>query len=113
MRMTSLFKSARKQPFIRMFTRKRNNNGAMWASLIGLGISAVMFGLNKGQNKGQNKGANVPIPNGQSTGTMGSIQNLLQNNPFKASPSTMNDAAITEFSEELISKALQNNKPNQ
>ena len=34
-----------------MFGRKRNNNGMMWTSLLGLGISAVAYGLGKNRNR--------------------------------------------------------------
>ncbi|MGG5254185.1 hypothetical protein ACQYAD_11885 [Neobacillus sp. SM06] len=97
MRTKSLFKFASRQPFFKMFSRRRNNKGAMWASLIGIGISAVaMLTRNKGQKK-------VPSIN---------FQNLMKNNPLKTSSPNISDAALAEFSEELMSKALQNNQNN-
>ena len=99
MRTKSLFRFASKQPFFKMFSRRRRNNkGAMWASLIGIGISAVAM-LSK--NKGQKKTSSI------------NFQNLMKNNPLKTSTPNISDAALAEFSEELMSKALQNNQNNQ
>lgn len=125
MRMMSLFKSTSKQPFFKMFSRKRSNKGAMWASLIGLGISAVMMKMNKGQKRDTNEngfknvnsyanGSGNTNSNGNANANPNGVgkinfQNLMKNNPLKGNSSMMNDAALAEFSEELMSKALQNN----
>ncbi len=97
MRTKSLFRFAGRQPFFKIFSRRRNNRGAMWASLIGVGISAVaMFTRNRGQKK-------ISSIN---------FQNLMKNNPLKKSSPNISDAALAEFSEELMSKALNNNQNN-
>ncbi|XJZ28966.1 hypothetical protein ACF5W4_09360 [Bacillota bacterium Lsc_1132] len=96
MRMKSLFKPVGKRSFFNMFSRKRSNRGALWASLIGLGISAVMFRRNKGQKNASRI----------------NFQNLMKNNPLKSSSPAKSNAALAEFSEELMSKALQNNNQN-
>lgn len=115
MRMMSLFKSARKQPLIKMFSRRRSNKGAMWASLIGLAISAVMLKMNNGQKKGSNNNFQnmLKMNNGQKKNSNINFQNMLKNNPFKNGAPMINDTALAEFSEELISKTMQNQSNQQ
>jgi hypothetical protein len=82
------------KPFFNMFGRKRNSRGAMWASLLGLGISAAVFGLTRGKR----------------INNMQPIQNLVQSFTPKTNFNQMNNAALTEFSEELLESALRNDK---
>ncbi|MEH7177744.1 hypothetical protein [Neobacillus vireti] len=81
-------------PFFNMFGRKRNRKGTMWASLIGLGISAAVFGLTRGKRK------NITMP----------IQHLVQSFTPKTNLNHMNNTALAEFSEELLASALRNDK---
>jgi hypothetical protein len=78
------------QSFFKMFARKRKSSGAMWASLLGIGISAVVFGVTKGKRKEH------ALP----------FQNAVKNFAPKANLNLMDNAAITEFSEELLMSAL-------
>jgi hypothetical protein len=99
MKIWSLF---RKQPYMKMFTRKRSNKGAVWASLISLGATAAVWGMSKGK---MTKGNSEERKN-KPTGNM--LTNLIGNRNIPM----MNDAALTEFSEELINKAVNNNNIN-
>jgi hypothetical protein len=144
MKMVSLLKSAKKQPYLNMFKKKRNNNGVMWASLISIGISALMMMLGKGkrekftssfQNLTKNiteKSSNQVMNNmpltefaeelnlgknlskdGATNGynaekTEFSKENDSLDIPVNANISQMNDSALTDFSEELLSKAIEN-----
>jgi len=78
------------QPFFKMFARKRKSRGAMWASLLGIGISAAVFGVSKGKRR------DIALP----------IQNMMKNIAPKTNLNLMDNAAITEFSEELLTSAL-------
>ena len=44
-----------------MFGRRRNNRGIIWASLLGLGVSAAAYGLRRNGNRNGNRSA--PIQN--------------------------------------------------
>ncbi len=89
----------KRQPLMKMFRRKQNNNrGVMWASLLSLAVSAAAYVLSRGQ-KQTNEG---------STSKTSPLQNIVSNLAPKNNISLMNDAALTEYSEELISKAIQN-----
>lgn len=94
MKRMSLLNSVTKQPYMNMFRKKRSNKGVMWASLISLGVSTLVMMLSKGKRK------NVTSP----------FQNFTKNIAPKSNISMMNDAALTEFSEELLTKAVENNK---
>lgn len=78
------------QPFFKMFARKRKNRGAMWASLLGIGLSAAVFGVTKGKRR------DLALP----------FQNMVKNMAPKTNLNLMDNAAITEFSEELLMSAL-------
>lgn len=83
---TALFNMGRRQPLLNMFGRRRNNNGMMWASVLGLGISAAVYGLRRNQNrKMQNP-----------------VQNLMNIFPMGKSVQKLNMAGLTEFAKELI-----------
>ena len=47
----ALLNTGRKQNIFNMFGRKRNNRGMLWASLLGLGVSAAAYGLRRNQNR--------------------------------------------------------------
>lgn len=142
MKMVSLLKSVRKQPYLSMFNKKRNNKGVMWASLISIGVSVLMMMLRKGkqgnitstiQNFTKNMGkGNMPMMNNAAaltefaeefqTGKMqkhsgkqanhnsteSSNEFQSANLPAQGEISKMNDTALTEFSEDLVAKALEN-----
>jgi predicted histidine transporter YuiF (NhaC family) len=78
------------QPFFKMFAKKRKNRGAIWASLVGLGLSAAVIGVTKGRGK---------IP----------IQNIAKNLTSKNNSNRMDNAGLTEFSEDLLKSALNKN----
>ncbi|USK35944.1 hypothetical protein LIT25_12030 [Bacillus sp. F19] len=84
----TLFNLGRSQPFLNMFGRRRRNRGMVWASIVGLGISAAVFGLRRNQNR------NLLSP----------IQNLVNNfrqNNLQNPVSISNKTAFAEFSNEL------------
>jgi hypothetical protein len=78
------------QPFFNMFARKRKSRGAMWASLLGIGLSAAVFGVTKGKRK------DLALP----------FQNVVKNFTANTNLHQMDNTAITEFSEELLMSAL-------
>lgn len=91
--MNSIFNLAGRQSIMKMLKRRRNNNrGVMWASLISLGISAIVMAMRKGQRN------NMP----------GTFQNMLKKFTVKNNGSMMNNTALTEFSNEFSSKSFQN-----
>lgn len=82
------------QPFFNMFGKKRKSRGTMWVSLLGVGISAAVFGLSKGKRK------NISVP----------FQNVVQSFTPKTNLNNMSNTALAEFSEELLASALRNDK---
>ena len=86
MKVMSLFK---KQPYMKMFTKKRSNKGAWWASLISLGATAAVWGMTKGKKR---------------ESTMLPLQNMFKNLTTNKNIPMMDNSALTEFSEELINK---------
>ncbi|WHY75557.1 hypothetical protein QNH20_15620 [Neobacillus sp. WH10] len=89
-----MMRSIRRQPFFKLFAPRRRNRGAMWASLLGLGLSAAVVGVTRGKRK------NFELP----------FQNAVKNFSPKTNLNLMDNAALTEFSEELLASALKNNK---
>lgn len=81
-------------PFFNLFTPKRKSKGTMWASLLGLGLSAAVLGVTRGKRKDITR----PIQN--------AVKNFTPNLSPKANINLMDNAALTEFSEELLSSAL-------
>ncbi|MGX6444222.1 hypothetical protein ACWM35_13475 [Neobacillus sp. K501] len=77
-----------KLPFFNMFVKKRKRSGTMWASLIGLGLSAAVFGMTRGRRK------DIALPFQQNMNSRNGMTNL----------------ALAEFSEELLASALKNDK---
>jgi len=67
----------------------------LWASLVGLGLSAAVFGITRGKRK------DFTLP----------FQNVVKNFSEKANLpriNVMDNTALTEFSEELMESALNN-----
>lgn len=79
-----LIKMVGRQNILPMFGRKRNNRGMIWASILGLGVSAAAYGFTRNGNK---KWKNP-------------VQNSFQN--FMNGTRTQNDPPhLAEFSKEL------------
>jgi hypothetical protein len=83
---TALLNTGRRQNILKMFGRKRNNRGMMWASLLGLGVSAAAFGIRSNRNR------NMLRP----------VQNVMNNIQTRTAGQMPNAAGITEFSNELV-----------
>ncbi len=83
---TALFKIGRRQNILNMFGRRRNNRGMIWASILGLGISAATYGLSR------NRKRNMLSP----------VQNLMKNFQFRNIAQMPNMANLTEFAKELV-----------
>jgi hypothetical protein len=86
----------RMMPFFNMFGKKRKSRGAMWASLLGVGISAAVYGLTRGKRK------NISVP----------FQDVVQSFTPKSNMNFNNNTALAEFSEELLASALRNDHKN-
>jgi hypothetical protein len=82
------------KPFFNMFGKKRKSRGALWASLLGVGISAAVFGLKRGKRN------NIAVP----------FQDVVQSFTPKTNLNGMSNTALAEFSEELLASALRNDK---
>ena len=82
----ALLNTKRKQNIFKMFGRKRNNRGMIWASLLGLGVSAAAYGLKRNQNR------NMLRP----------VQNVMNNIRMRTTGNMPNVAAVTEFAKELV-----------
>ncbi|MCQ6274892.1 hypothetical protein JMM81_07930 [Bacillus sp. V3B] len=82
----ALLNTGRKQNMFKMFGRKRNNRGMMWASLLGLGVSAVAYRLRRNQNR------NMLRP----------VQNAVNSIRTQTTGNMPNVAAVTEFAKELV-----------
>ena len=80
-------------PSFPMFTKKRKTRGTMWASLIGIGISALVIGITKGKRNGYKP----------------PLQNIVKTIKPKWDLG-MSDLALAEFSDELLASALKNDK---
>ncbi|MDP4084145.1 MAG: hypothetical protein Q8934_05965 [Bacillota bacterium] len=109
MNMLRMMNLAKKQPFMKMFTRKKSNKGFLWASLLSLGASAAVWGMTRGKKMIPNQ----QQPQSHATRTESNrtpFQNMFKNLTINKNISTMNDAALTEFSEELINQATQTKK---
>jgi hypothetical protein len=81
-------------PFFNLFTKRRKTRGTMWASLLGLGISAALYGFTRGKRK------DITLP----------IQNIMKNFSPKGNPAMMSNTALAEFSQELLASAQNNDK---
>jgi hypothetical protein len=90
-------KKITRQPLFKLFTPKPKSRMPLWASLVGLGLSAAVFGITKGKRR------NFALP----------FQNVMKNFSEKTnlpSLNVMDNAALSEFSEELMESALTNNR---
>jgi hypothetical protein len=83
---TALYKIGRKQNILKMFGRRRNNRGMLWASILGLGLSAAAYGFRRNRNRN--------MPN--------SVQNVMNNTRFGNIIPMPKMANLMEFSKELI-----------
>ncbi|MBS4216123.1 MULTISPECIES: hypothetical protein [Neobacillus] len=117
-------KNLSRMPFLKKFRPKRRNNGAMWASLIGIG--AVVYGITRGKRNdfglpikdavksmapnmnfaGMNNAVKNMAPNINLEGMNNAVKNLVPNMNLDR----MDNAALTEFSEELLKSALNNER---
>lgn len=88
-------RNLRRLPFFNLIMPKRKRRGAMWASLFGLGLSAAVFGVTRGKRK------DIALP----------FQNVVRNFTPKTNINLMDNAALTEFSDELLESALNNRRP--
>ena len=80
--MSTLFQIVGRQNILGIFGRRRDNRGIIWASLLGLGLSAAAFGLRRNDKRRW----------------MNPIQNIMNNSPTRnATP-----ISLTEFSRELV-----------
>lgn len=84
------------KPIFNMFGNKRKSRGTMWLSLLGVGISAAVFGLSRVKRKN-----NIAVP----------FQDVIQSFTHKNNLN-LNNTAMAEFSEELLESALKNDKKN-
>jgi hypothetical protein len=78
-------------PFFNMFGVKRKRRGTMWISLLGVGISAAVFGLTRGKR----------------TRSTQPFQDVVQSFTPKNNIN-LNNTALAELSEELLESALRN-----
>lgn len=83
---TALFNTGIRQNVLKMFGRRRKNRGIMWASLIGLGLSAATFAFRRNRNN------NMLNP----------FQKLINNMNFRKAGKMPNMTALTEFSKEIM-----------
>ncbi|MED1467734.1 MULTISPECIES: hypothetical protein [Bacillus] len=93
------------EPIFNMFKRKRKSRGAMWASLFGLGLSAAVYGVTRGKRKI----SALPLQNMQNN-MQTNMQNMVKTFTPKTNIGMMDNAALTEFSEELLESALRNKR---
>jgi hypothetical protein len=84
------------QPLTNLFAKKRKRRGAIWtsASLLVIGVGAAVFKVTRGKKK------DFALP----------FQNMVKNFSSKTNLNQMDNAAITEFSEELLTSALKNKR---
>lgn len=82
------------QPLLKTFQRRRNNRGMIWGSLLGLGVSAALYGISRNRNR------NMLQP----------LQNLM-NNTRMGTFLKPNMVGVTEFAKEFVPNKNQlNNK---
>ncbi|MBL4953422.1 hypothetical protein RCG24_04050 [Neobacillus sp. OS1-32] len=96
-------RNLRRMPFVKMFMPKRKTNGAIWASLASIGIGAAVLTMTKG------KWFSNTLPLKDSVKKFASpIKDSVKNIVPKMNINNMDTAALTEFSQELLSSALNN-----
>lgn len=87
---TTLFKIAGNRNILNMFGRRRNNRGMIWATLLGLGVSAAAYGFRR---NGDRKWLNP-------------VQNVMNNRQTQ----NITRMALAEFSKELADDDISLNK---
>jgi (p)ppGpp synthase/HD superfamily hydrolase len=119
MKMVSFLKTVKKQPYLNMFKKKRNNKGVMWASLISLGISTLMMMLSKGKRQKVTSSFQNLTKNITSKSGMPMMNNALaefgaeffsKNISAKDGAAKRNNEGLTEFGEEFHSKSISANQ---
>lgn len=91
---TTLLNIGTSRPFLNIVRRRRNNRGIIWGSLLGLGVSAAVYGLTRNQNKKTFQ----PLQNIMNNSRMGIFQ-------------VPKMAGLTEFAKEFVpNKTPLNNK---
>ena len=85
------FKRRTKENFLRLFGKKKSHKGWIWSSLIGLGVSALAYGV------GKNRSDNVAQP----------LQKMMSN--FRLGGNNQNLAELMEISNEIVPYDSQNN----
>jgi hypothetical protein len=91
---TTLLNIGTSKPFLNIFRRRRNNRGMMWGSILGLGVSAAVYGFSRNRNKKRFQ----PLENLMNNSRMG---------PFQMPKM----AGLTEFAKEFVpNKTPLNNK---
>ncbi len=99
-------RNLKRLPLIKMFMPKRRNNGAIWASLAGVGLGAAVYSMTKGK---RNK---MALPFKDTLKNLATpLKDTVKNFTPKMNSNNMDTAALTEFSKELMTSAL-NNKNN-
>lgn len=87
---TTLFKIAGRQNILGMFGRRRNNRGMIWATLLGLGVSAAAYGFRRNGNRSW----------------LNPVQNVMNNRQTQ----NITRMALAEFSKELADETGTLNK---
>jgi hypothetical protein len=100
----------RKLPFLQMFMPKRKRNGSLWASLIGIGLTAAVFGLARGNRKDVALPVSDAIKNFTPKMNFQGMNNIVKNIAPNLNLDRMDNAALAEFSEELLESALNKEK---
>jgi hypothetical protein len=80
---TTILNIGKSKPFLNIFRRRKNNRGMMWGSLLGLGVSAAVYGLSRNKNRNR----------------LQPLQNLINNSRMGQKP---NMAGLTEFAKEFV-----------
>lgn len=89
---------------------KRRNKGALWASIFGLGISAAMYGMKRGRGRGLSEPIANTVKKFTPNVNMERFGNMAKNITPNLNIDKMDNAALAEFSEELLESSLRNNK---
>lgn len=97
-------------PMFNMFMPKRRKNGALWASLVSLGIGAAVFGATRGKQKDFALPFTNTVKKMAPKLNLKGANNAVKNMMPKVNINSMDNAALAEFSEELTQSALNNQK---
>ncbi|MED3625568.1 hypothetical protein [Neobacillus thermocopriae] len=97
----------RRMPFHRLFRPKRRNRGSIWASVLSIGLSALVYGLTRGKGKKTMLPSTNAVkhfaPKLNREGVTNAVKNMV---PPNLNINRMDNAALTEFSDELIKNAM-------